>query len=301
MTRELVFVHGRSQEHRDATALKKEWIDALGVGLAKSNLSLPIPETRVRFPFYGDTLFDLSEGRSADEAAKVIVRGDETDAAEKRFVLEVLEEIRRQNGITEEQLAQVAGQQVVERGPLNWPWVRATLQALDRFVPHSSSPTIALFTHDVYVYLTNSGIRQVIEDGISAAITPGVETVVVAHSLGTVVTYNLLRREGHDRNWKVPLLVTVGSPLAVTAIRRTLKSFATTRTPECVAAWLNAMDSRDVVALYPLDPENFPIDPPNPAIENKTDVQNKTDNRHGITGYLDNDVVASRIHQALKA
>lgn len=299
MTRELVFVHGRSQEHKDASALKKEWIDALGVGLAKSNLSLPIPETQVRFPFYGDTLFDLSEGKSTDEAAKVIVRGDETDAAEKKFVLEVLEEIRRQNGITEEQLAEVAGQEVVEKGPLNWPWVRATLQALDRFVPQSSSPTIALFTHDVFVYLTNSGIRQVIEDGISAAITPGVETVVVSHSLGTVVTYNLLRREGHLRNWKVPLLVTVGSPLAVTAIRRTLKSFATTRAPECVAAWLNAMDSRDVVALYPLDPENFPIEPPNPAIENKTDVQNKTDNRHGIAGYLDNDVVASRIHHAL--
>jgi hypothetical protein len=65
------------------------------------------------------------------------------------------------------------------------------------------------------------------------------------------------RREGHLRNCKVPLLVTVGSPIAVAAIRRTLKSFATTRTPECVAAWLNAMDSRDVVALSPLDPENF--------------------------------------------
>jgi hypothetical protein len=301
MIREMVFVHGRSQQHKDASSLKKEWIDALGVGLAKSGLILPIPDTQVRFPFYGDTLFDLTEGKSIDEAAKVIVRGNETDAAEKQFILELLEEIRRQNGVTEEQLAEVAGQDVVERGPLNWPWVRATLQALDRFVPHSSSPTIALFTHDVYVYLTNSAVRQVIDDGIRTALTPGVETIVVAHSLGTVVAYNLLRREGHLRNWTVPLLVTVGSPLAVTAIRRTLKSFAPTRTPECVAAWLNAMDSRDVVALYPLDPQNFPIDPPNPAIENKTDVNNNTDNRHGIAGYLDNDVVASRIHHALTA
>jgi hypothetical protein len=299
MTRELVLVHGRSQERKDATALKKEWLDALGAGLAKSNLALPIPETQVRFPYYGDTLSDLDKGKSPGDAAKVIVRGDETDAAEKKFVLELLEEIRRQNGITEEQLAEVAGQEVLERGPLNWPWVRATLQALDRFVPHSSSPTVALFTHDVYVYLTNSGVRQTIEDGISQAITPGVETVVVAHSLGTIVAYNLLRREGHKRNWKVPLLVTVGSPLAVTAIRRTLKTLAPTRTPECVGAWLNAMDSRDVVALYPLDRANFPIDPPDPAIENKTDVQNSTDNRHGIRGYLDDNVVASRIHQAL--
>ena len=299
MTRELVFVHGRSQQTKDAGALKQEWIGALGAGLAKTSRSLPIAEDQIRFPYYGDTLFELSAGKSAEEAAKVIVRGDDTDAAEKVFVLELLEEIRRQNGVTEEQLAEVAGQDVVEKGPLNWPWVRATLQALDRFVPHSSSPTIALFTHDVYVYVTNSGVRQTIEDGISAALTPGVETVVVAHSLGTVVAYNLLRREGHQRGWKVPLLVTVGSPLAVTAIRKALKGFATTRTPECVGAWLNAMDSRDVVALYPLDPQNFPIEPLEPAIENKTDVDNNTDNRHGITGYLDNDVVAARIHAAL--
>lgn len=301
MKRELVFVHGRSQENKDASALKKEWIDALGVGLAKSNLDLPVPETQIRFPYYGDTLFQLSEGASIEDAAEVIRRGSETDIAEKRFVLELLEEIRRENGVTEEQLVEVAGAEVVERGPLNWPWVRATLQALDRFVPQSSSPTIALFTRDVYVYLTNSPVRRVIEDGIATAITPGVETIVVAHSLGTVVAYNLLRREGHQRNWKVPLFVTVGSPLALTAIRRTLKTFAPTRTPECVAGWLNAMDSRDVVALYPLDPQNFPIDPPEPAIENKTDVQNHTDNRHGIAGYLDNDVVTARIHAALMA
>ena len=300
MTRELVFIHGRSQQHKDADALKKEWLDAWGEGLTKSGLTVPIPESQVRFPFYGDTLFDLSEGKTTEEAATVIVRGDETDAAEKQFVLQLLDEIRRERGITEEQLAEVAGQDVVEKGPLNWPWVRATLQAIDRFLPDSSGPTIALFTHDVYVYLTNSGIRQVIEDGICEAMTPGVETVVVSHSLGTVVAYNLFRREGHLRNWKVPLFVTVGSPLAVTAIRTILRGFAPMRVPECAGAWLNAMDSRDVVALYTLDPQNFPIDPATPEIENKTDVSNKTENRHGISGYLDNELVAARIHDALK-
>ena len=160
-------------------------------------MNLPIPETDVRFPFYGDILFDLSAGKSTNDAAEVIVHGDETDAAEKSFTLAVVEEIRRKNGITDEQLAEVAGQEVIEQGPTDWRWVRATLQALDRFIPHASSATIALFTHDVYGYLTNAGIRELIEEGVTEAITPGIETVVVAHSLGTVVAYNLLRREGH--------------------------------------------------------------------------------------------------------
>jgi hypothetical protein len=40
MTRELVFVHGPAQEHKDSVSLKKEWIDALNKGLAKSGLSM---------------------------------------------------------------------------------------------------------------------------------------------------------------------------------------------------------------------------------------------------------------------
>jgi hypothetical protein len=68
-----------------------------------------------------------------------------------------------------------------------------------------------------------------------------------------------------------------------------------------VSAWFNAMDERDVVALYPLDPTHFPLDPDTPAIENKTDVRNRTRNRHGVAGYLDNEVVARRIYRAITA
>jgi hypothetical protein len=56
------------------------------------------------------------------------------------------------------------------------------------------------------------------------------------------------------------------------------------------------MDDRDVVSLYPLDPKHFLVDPP---IENKTNVDNPTANRHGISGYLSDRVVAKRIYDAL--
>ena len=168
-----------------------------------------------------------------------------------------MEEIRQKTGITEAQIAEVAGQEVVTRGPLNWEWVQGFLRAVNRFVPHGSGTSIALFTHDVYQYLKNSAIRETIDTGVSAALTPEVEAVVVGHSLGTVVAYNLLRQQGHLRGWKVPLFVTLGSPLAVLEIRKTLKSFAPTRCPECVTSWFNAMDERDVVALYSLDDGPF--------------------------------------------
>ena len=37
-----------------------------------------------------------------------------------------------------------------------------------------------------------------------------------------------------------------------------------------------------------------------PSITNKTNVNNHTDNRHGIVGYLDDPDVAKKIYQALR-
>ena len=64
-----------------------------------------------------------------------------------------------------------------------------------------------------------------------------------------------------------------------------------------MSKWFNAMDERDIVPLYALDSENFDVTPP---IENKTDVDNFTDNHHGIIGYLSDAEVAKRLHEALR-
>ncbi len=303
MTRELVLVHGRSQEHKDSIALKREWIDALREGLAKSGLQLPIPEDRVRFPFYGDTLFDLVSDIAPDQVAEVIVRGNIDDPQMRAFVADVLDEVLTRKGITEDQVEEEASKavlgrgvgHVVERGVLNWGWVQGILSALDAHVPGASGASIALATRDVYRYLTDKGASRRIDDGIRGAMTTGVESVVVSHSLGTVVAYNVLRREGESSGWRVPLFVTLGSPLAVRKIRTTS---APNKYPQCVTTWFNAMDPDDVVALYPLDGTHFPLDP---AIQNKTDVKNDTSNQHGISGYLKDREVAKRIYDALVA
>lgn len=303
--RELVLVHGRAQEFKDAVELKKEWLDTLKEGLEKSGLELPIPEDRVRFPYFGQALYDLVANVPSDKVAEIIVRGGGAgDNAEQEFIAGVLDEVRAEKGVSDDEVmaeAQAAvvaapgAVGVVERGPLNWGWVQGVLSAIDRHVPGGSGASIALFTKDVYQYLTNQALRTKIDTGVRQAMTPGVESVVVGHSLGTVVSYNLLRGEGVARGWKVPLYVTVGSPLAVTKIRRAL---APNKHPQCAAAWFNAMDPDDVVSLYPLDEAHFPVDP---KIENKTDVKNQTSNQHGIRGYLNDKTVAKKIYDALIA
>jgi hypothetical protein len=293
---QLVLIHGRGQENRDALKTKKEWLKALDVGLRKSNLTLPIKEEDVRFPWYGKTLFDLAAGVDPDQAAEIIIKGTEDDARERAFIFSVLKEVQRKAGITDAQIAEMAeGDEPIEKGILNNRAVLGLLRGIDRFVPGGSGAAIGLATKDVYSYINDAVIKAKINKGVRAAITPGVPTVVVAHSLGTVVAYTLIKEEGKANGWNIPLLVTVGSPLSVNAIK---KAVAPNEHPRGVGKWLNALDPSDTVALYPLDKKNFPIDP---MIENILDVENSTENHHGISGYLDHKVVARRIHDALVA
>lgn len=296
MQRHLVFVHGRAQHGKDAVALKKEWIISLKAGLAKSGLTLPIPDDQIRFPYYGDTLDQIVNGASPDDAVEVVVRGLQLSPDEQAFFEEYLAELKKATGISDAEVEDaLRGLGPLHRGPLNWEWVQAILSVLDKTVPFASGAGVALFTNDVFQYLHRNDLRTVMDKGVRSAFLPGSEAVVVSHSLGTVVAYNVLRNETPPANLKVPLFVTLGSPLAISAVKRKLQPVSH---PQTVDHWFNAMDERDVVSLYPLTSDHFAVFPP---IENMTTVENFTENHHGISGYLSDMEVARRIHAALVA
>jgi hypothetical protein len=289
-------IHGRSQQFKDATALKQQWVEALHSGLTAANADLEIPDEQIRFPYYGQTLYDLAENADGP-FAQVLVKGDDgaMDDAEREFLTAVVAEAVERAGITSNQIrAASEDSTVIKRNALNWPWVLAALRAIDR-VPGLGGASLALATRDVYKYLRNPGIQTVIESGVREAIPQGEQAVVVAHSLGTVVAYGLLKREAKAQDWQVTQLITVGSPLGVGPIVGALRPIGY---PEGVSAWFNAFDPADVVALHPLDRAHFSV---RPDIENYSGVRNPTPNRHGISGYLGDPTVAVRIRDALLA
>ncbi len=183
MKRQLIFVHGRSQEHKDAQGLKDEWISALRVGLAKSNKKLPIPEADVRFPYYGQALYDLVHDAPPDEVAEIIVKGSK-DEARCAYTESILNEVRRKLGVTDEEVIDSAGGDVVQKGIQNKTWVLAILRAIDKHVTGGSGATIASVTNDVYQYLRNPGVRDRIDEGVRKAFSVNDANVVVSHSLG---------------------------------------------------------------------------------------------------------------------
>jgi pimeloyl-ACP methyl ester carboxylesterase len=193
-------------------------------------------------------------------------------------------------GVSQDEVTRQAGA-VATRDPQNWGWVLAALRALSN-VPGLDERMIDSFTRDVAVYLTHEAVQQPVDSIVIEAI--GDEPVlVIAHSLGTVVAYNALRRV--EDTSKCVGLITVGFPLGIGGIFRRLAT--PVRFPVALPFWFNAFDRADVVSLQPLDDVHFNVEPP---VENYGNVRNFTDNRHGIAGYLSDPVVAKHIAEALQ-
>jgi hypothetical protein len=288
----LVLVHGRSQQGLDPVELQSIWMETLRRGAAKINRTLP-ERLDVAFPYYGDKLDELARQLDIPLTNDIQAKGSPVDEDFLKFQAAVAEAMRNGAGITNAQVQQEFGTNTTERGPQNWAWVQAIIRAIDRNAGGVSQSTIESLMRDVYLYTTRAGVRDEIDRIVGPALNE-MPCVVIGHSLGSVVAYNVLRTD--RRALKVQAYITVGSPLAIRAIRDQLRPIG--YPAPAVKAWYNAFDPKDVVALYPLDARNFPV---NPSVENYGSVRNATDNRHGIIGYLDDADVAKHVLDALRA
>jgi hypothetical protein len=161
--------------------------------------------------------------------------------------------------------------------------VRGESGITEKALPLPKAARVAIFRTlvkrtfvDVYAYFfggSGDAMRERMRDALDAVHGP---VVVVAHSLGTIIAYDVLRERARD----VPLLVTAGSPLAVQEI----EDLVTTplRVPDGVTAWRNVADARDLVAL---DKTIRPEYPPADRIRDFL-VVNDSDNHHDIGSYL---------------
>jgi hypothetical protein len=289
----LVLIHGRSQQMKDPAALKKSWVDALRQGLSNAGLPTALDELKIHFPYYGDTLINLID--KVDNPAPVVVKGLKGVMPEQMFKAAVFAEAVRASGVTEAQIqaerpaGDAEAAQVTEKGPLNWGWVLAGLRAIDKL--RGGSWALEKFTNDVYQYLTDDDIRKAIDDGVRQAFT-NEQTVVIAHSLGTIVAYHLMKEEA-AAEWNISTLITLGSPLAVGAVSERIRPLIK---PSCVKDWFNGRDPHDMVALFPLAPPRFPVT----LTGSKDNIANTSDNHHGIESYLADKDVAQWIFKAIQ-
>jgi hypothetical protein len=286
----LLFVHGRGQGGKNAEELKETWIATLRKGYQAASISFPEPLS-VDFPYYGAAL-DAQVAKATLPLPKdVISKGDAAATPYEEFLRSSLKEMQHSAHISDDEVVAEAGPiPATEKGIQNWRLTQAIARLLDKRLGNLTSRTIETFLRDVYLYISNRNVAKEINAIVSDKLTDE-PTVVVAHSLGTVVAYKVLVER--RANLKLRRYVTVGSPLGIRAIASQL---GVLQYPRADLVWYNAYDQRDIVALNPLADPHFTT---TPAISNYDGIRNATDNRHGIIGYLNDASVAKCIAEGL--
>lgn len=296
----IVFVHGRSQEGKDPDELLKSWIEALENGGEKisTNPLKGIASEDICFPYYGDSLVALLEP------------GEDDTMRSTNFIEEVNNELKTKykipysdspdNTSNEDDVLR-SDEDNMPRGVLNWKIVRSVLGGIDNASPEVTARIISSVLRDVGHYLEVPSARKIVDDivkdSIQDAYSDDAPILVVAHSLGTVTAYSVLHELSADDKWhKKVRLITVGSPLAIKAVKARIsgKCGLPLAIPKSLASWHNGADITDVVALIPrIDRLTFfEGDSPPFDVVNITDIENDTPNHHGISGYLGDSSIA---------
>ena len=270
----IVIIHGCCHPDRSEDQNRAEWMPALRDGAAAAGLTLP-DDIEFVFPFYGRALGDWVDRFDVNATSTITSKGNASQDEYLQFQLDLAEEMLDANDIPLSAVEENYDGTSTDKGFANWEWVQAILRTLEQRNDRLAQSALDVFTRDVFLYLNKDVVRRDINHIVDSYLDDR-PTIVVAHSLGTIVAYDVLRTRPRD----VPLFMTLGSPLGIRTIRIRLTPLSF---PGGVARWENYYDDRDPIALYPLDAANFGVVP---EIPNVSDIKNQTDNRHGIVGYL---------------
>ena len=326
----LLFVHGRSQESSDEVARdparlaayveakKRGWLGGLARGLIAAGRA-PVGPEDVLFPFYGNrvaeaiatfeagggrrpALEDTAAGATGEQAALVEAKG--------ALLLDVaaglgFDPARELTYLDPAAAGAAAGAEAFGfGGVLRVPVLRAALQFVGR---KTGTPSIVIerFLTDVAYYLEVPAVRdavlEVVLGDLRGRLPDGGDLVVVAHSLGTVVAYDLMTRL--PARYRVRRLVTAGSPLGYPVVQRNLLGAPGDGPPPVPAAlpaargaWVNAYDVADFVCLIHPLAGRFAETAAGQVRDERT---HNTGGPHAIEDYLADPDVAGPVGHAL--
>jgi pimeloyl-ACP methyl ester carboxylesterase len=94
-----------------------------------------------------------------------------------------------------------------------------------------------------------AAVQERLRERLRAAQARGRQIMLIAHSMGSIIAYEVLRGAHRDLpGLRISHFVTVGSPLGLVEVKEIVA--APLRVPECVSRWSNFADPRDHVARW---------------------------------------------------
>lgn len=305
MSKHLFLVHGRNFKPSE-DALKRNWLEAIRHGLERDEHHESLTDYENMSPtfvYYGElsNSFLESEDNPYDE---------EQDIADRNDCLEELKKYDRDAFLGEK-----GEERYLALGGASS--VKETLADIFADIAHHcgvAAPLMRMVAEDVDHYWEpdtafGSDVRWKLTEPLSKALENGDDILLVAHSLGTMISYDVLWKFSHygeyknlrdavskGPNSKPVTLVTLGSPLANETVKKHLKGSAANgnrRYPTLVRKWENFAAWDDFISHDESIEDDYRKMKRGGAVESITDhriynlaVRNGTSNPHHGVGYL---------------
>jgi len=300
--KQLIFIHGINNQDKKQDEIESTWLTALQNTPAEGSSGW-LNDIRIQTAYYADVLFKAEQ--EWDETSSAVspmssISPEEDFASDE--IASLYFELQRKCGLSDETvrtyLKPVERDQPVSpmgRG-IHKSWLKAIARAIEDIVPCAGRGLATVFLRQAAAYLYKPGlyeqVNMLVQQQVIDKCDDLSETVVIAHSLGSVIGYVTLRQLFTAK--KIPLFVTLGSPLGINIIKRRISPPYIS--PSSTKKWVNGSDPNDFVALHPaLTPQTF-----GPAsVENIAELNNGYDDPHDIVKYLSQPVIIQEIKRAL--
>lgn len=292
----IIFIHGMNQQNYNADNLKQHWLDIFQQGINELKLDISAKELDISLPFYGDLItkhqlsnrFDLDAFLPKSWVNFHLHKHNTTAPStvlNTAPTIPILPYFMPEHELKLSKRLYLASQLFKDKALKEFSVILNNFPKLHESLIHK-------FLIETYLYLANSQFMDEVHQRILASLEADETYIIVAHSLGTVIAYNLLQQL--QSQYKIQRFITLGSPLAFKVIQSKLTQ--PIHRPQCLNGdWHNFYSPDDFLTAFPL--VNAPFDF-QPAILN-TSISTFIHSPHQIAGYLQHPAVIKNIVEVL--
>ncbi len=294
----VVYMHGIGNKPT-AEVLRCQWDKALfGRSMGeRTRLAYWVNRNRYPTPEPG-TCGDRDQGPTVNQAEQRILSalGVIPDARDLDQLADALADTPAESAMLHGMLDELG----VDKAPRGGPGARNVFDQVNRILLKLISAALLQDVHDFFFV---KGRREAMERSLLERLeSGGGPFVVVAHSQGSMIAYEVLRKLDPAR-YDVALFVTLGSPLGLPSVRSMFKQALKKKKlpfPTCVRHWYNVADRQDPVALDGNLSDD--IESPGLRYSNLQGVGINSDgprDPHSGSGYLSNPQVRARVREVV--
>ncbi|OTU44966.1 hypothetical protein CAT37_07020 [Acinetobacter pittii] len=288
----IIFIHGMNQQNYTAHRLKEHWLKVFKLGLKQMPCKVNVRDLHIHMPFYGDlmTKYQLSNQLDLNTLLPksffnnyfpINVHPSNPPTREHTPFVPLLRPSTDQTDKSFSERLYLTSQLVKDR-------VLKELVVLLNNFPKLHESLIQQFLIETYMYLSNPEFMEEVHQRILKKMREDEDYIVVGHSLGSVIAFQLLSDPSYQ--FSVKRFITLASPLSFRVIQSKLASPISR--PTCIYGdWFNFYSQDDFLTAFPLCEAPFNFEP---AIINQK-IYTFANQPHEILGYLQHPSVIKAI------